>query len=108
MLVTDFDFALYRTAQMAYDLRFDGATFLYSWPSAGDFTGYVYDRESSEQAEPYLRDFLDMVMRDTGARVHLCRLSSRLGAELVRIEPIDRSQLLVKVGRCLLTQIIKV
>lgn len=65
---TDFDFALYRTAQMAYDLRFDGATFLYSWPSAGDFTGYVYDRESSEQAEPYLRDFLDMVMRDTGAR----------------------------------------
>lgn len=65
---TDFDFALYRSAQMAYDLRFDGATFLYSWPSAGDFTGYVYDRESSEQAEPYLRDFLDMVMRDTGAR----------------------------------------
>lgn len=65
---TDFDFALYRSAQMAYDLRFDGATFLYSWPSAGDFTGYGYDRESSEQAEPYLRDFLDMVMRDTGAR----------------------------------------
>jgi len=65
---TDFDFALYRSAQMAYDLRFDGATFLYSWPSAGDFTGYVYDRESSEQSEPYLRDFLDMVMRDTGAR----------------------------------------
>ncbi len=65
---TDFDYALYRSAQMAYDLKFDGATFLYSWPSAGDFTGYVYDRESSEQAEPYLRDFLDMVMRDTGAR----------------------------------------
>jgi esterase/lipase superfamily enzyme len=65
---TDFDFALYRSAQMAYDLRFDGATFLYSWPSAGDFTGYVYDRESSEQSEPYLRDFLDIVMRDTGAR----------------------------------------
>lgn len=65
---TEFDYALYRSAQMAYDLKFDGATFLYSWPSAGDFTGYVYDRESSEQAEPYLRDFLDMVMRDTGAR----------------------------------------
>lgn len=65
---TDFDYALYRSAQMAYDLKFDGATFLYSWPSAGDVTGYVYDRESSEQSEPYLREFLDMVMRDTGAR----------------------------------------
>lgn len=65
---TDFDYALYRSAQMAYDLKFDGATFLYSWPSAGDFTGYVYDRESSEQAEPYLKDFLEMVVRDTGAR----------------------------------------
>ena len=28
----------------------------------------MYDRESSEQAEPYLREFLDMVIRDTGAR----------------------------------------
>lgn len=65
---TEFDYALYRSAQMAYDLKFDGATFLYSWPSAGDITGYVYDRESSEQAEPYLREFLDMVIRDTGAR----------------------------------------
>ncbi len=65
---TEFDYALYRSAQMAYDLKFDGATFLYSWPSAGDVTGYVYDRESSEQSEPYLRNFLDMVLRDTGAR----------------------------------------
>lgn len=65
---TEFDYALYRSAQMAYDLKFDGATFLYSWPSAGDVTGYVYDRESSEQSEPYLREFLDMVLRDTGAK----------------------------------------
>ncbi len=32
---TSFDNALYRTAQIAYDLDFDGATFLYSWPSGG-------------------------------------------------------------------------
>jgi esterase/lipase superfamily enzyme len=30
---TSFDNALYRTAQIAYDLDFDGAPFLYSWPS---------------------------------------------------------------------------
>ncbi len=65
---TDFDFALYRTAQMAYDLKFDGAPFLYSWPSASGITGYVSDRDSAEQAEPFLRDFLNMVIRDTGAK----------------------------------------
>src|SRR4029079_11064047 len=30
---TSFDNALYRTAQIAYDLHFDGAPFVYSWPS---------------------------------------------------------------------------
>ena len=65
---TDFDYALYRTAQMAYDLKFDGAAFLYSWPSGGGFTGYGYDRESSAQAEPYLREFLELVVKETGAK----------------------------------------
>jgi esterase/lipase superfamily enzyme len=63
-----FDYALYRTAQMAYDLKFDGAAFLYSWPSLGDFSGYGYDRESSEQAEPYLRQYLELVLKETGAK----------------------------------------
>ena len=49
---TAFDYALYRTAQMAYDLKFDGAAFLYSWPSGGGVAGYGYDRESATQAEP--------------------------------------------------------
>ena len=65
---TEFDYALFRTAQMAYDLEFDGAALLYSWPSASGLTGYYYDRESSEQAEPYLRDFIELVVKDTGAK----------------------------------------
>ena len=65
---TSFDYALYRTAQMAYDLKFDGASFLYSWPSGGGFTGYGYDRESSEQAEPYLREYIELVLKETGAK----------------------------------------
>ncbi len=65
---TSFDYALFRTAQMAYDLKFDGASFLYSWPSGAGFTGYGYDRESSEQAEPYLREYIEMVVRETGAK----------------------------------------
>jgi esterase/lipase superfamily enzyme len=65
---TEFDYALFRTAQMAYDLKFDGIALLYSWPSASGLTGYYYDRESSEQAEPYLRDFIELVVKDTGAK----------------------------------------
>ncbi len=65
---TTFDYALFRTAQMAYDLEFDGASFLYSWPSEAGLTGYGYDRESSEQAEPYLREYLELVVKETGAK----------------------------------------
>jgi esterase/lipase superfamily enzyme len=67
---TSFEHALYRTAQIAYDLKFDGAPFLYSWPSKGALSrhDYSYDRESSGQAEPYLRQFIDTVARDTGAK----------------------------------------
>ena len=67
---TTFDFAIYRAAQMAYDLQFDGAPFVYSWPSKGQLglQDYGYDRGSAEQAEPYLKDFLSLVTRETGAK----------------------------------------
>jgi esterase/lipase superfamily enzyme len=65
---TSFDNALYRTAQIAYDIDFDGATFLYSWPSGGAVASYTYDRESAQASEPYLREFLEMVVKQTGAK----------------------------------------
>ncbi|MBZ0209541.1 MAG: alpha/beta hydrolase, partial [Hyphomicrobium sp.] len=65
---TSFDNALYRTAQIAYDLDFDGAPFLYSWPSGGAVASYTYDRESAQASEPYLREFLEMVVKQTGAK----------------------------------------
>lgn len=65
---TAFDSAIYRTAQMAYDLKFDGAPFLYSWPSGGSFESYTYDRESAGQSHPFMRDFFKLVMEKTGAK----------------------------------------
>ncbi len=65
---SSFDNALYRTAQLAYDLQFDGAAFLYSWPAGAGVIGYARDRESATQAEPYLKEFLELVVRETGAR----------------------------------------
>jgi esterase/lipase superfamily enzyme len=64
---TSFDNALYRTAQIAYDLKFDGAAFLYSWPSGGAVASYTYDRESAQASEPYMRAFLDLVIKQSGA-----------------------------------------
>jgi esterase/lipase superfamily enzyme len=65
---TSFDNAVYRTAQIAYVLKFDGAPFLYSWPSGGAVGSYTYDRESAEGSTPYLRQFLEMVVKETGAK----------------------------------------
>lgn len=81
---TSFDFAVYRTAQIAYDLKFDGAPFLYSWPSKGQFgvQDYSYDRESSGAAEPYLRQFLEIVARETGAK-SLSIIAHSMGNQLL-------------------------
>ncbi len=67
-----FDVALYRTAQMAYDLGFDGVPYMYSWPSVGGLVSYEYDQNSAQQARPYLRNFLDIVTKESGAKdVHI-------------------------------------
>ena len=63
-----FDDALFRTAQISYDLKFDGAPFLYSWPSGSGIISYPYDRESAIQAEQYLSQFLLLVLNETGAK----------------------------------------
>lgn len=60
---TSFDNAVYRAAQIAFDIKFDGPVFVYSWPSGGGIASYTYDRESSSQSEPYLRQFLDEVLK---------------------------------------------
>ncbi len=65
---TAFDAAVYRTAQISYDLKFDGASFLYTWPSGGKIASYTYDRESAGQSEPYLREFVDLVVKQSGAK----------------------------------------
>lgn len=65
---TTFQNGLYRTAQIAYDLKFDGAAFLYSWPSGGGVASYTYDRESAGQSVPFMREFLELVVKESGAK----------------------------------------
>ena len=71
-----FDNALFRAAQIAYDLNFDGPVFLFSWPSRGEagalgsvlaIRHYPYDRESADEAVQYFVDFLKGDVAKAGA-----------------------------------------
>lgn len=79
---TSFDAAIYRTAQIAYDLKFDGAPFVYSWPSGGKVASYTYDRGSAEQAEPHLAEFLALVVKESGAK-NISLIAHSMGNEIL-------------------------
>lgn len=67
-----FDEALFRSAQITYDLGTDetpfGTVLLYSWPSGGVLSGYKYDAESAAFSITHLRGFFDIVREKTGAK----------------------------------------
>jgi esterase/lipase superfamily enzyme len=69
---TTFEDAARRTAQMAYDLRFQGAPILYSWPSQGEIAKYTFDENNVEWTWRHLADFLQALSQQSGAiTIHL-------------------------------------
>jgi esterase/lipase superfamily enzyme len=67
-----FEDAAKRTAQIAYDLSFEGAPIFFSWPSQGSAFDYTVDKENSEWAATDIRDFLKQVADHSGAeQIHL-------------------------------------
>jgi esterase/lipase superfamily enzyme len=67
-----FDQAAYNTAQIAYDLDFDGVPMMYSWPSQGSVLAYDGDQEAAEWSAPHLQTFLERMARESGAlRIHI-------------------------------------
>lgn len=53
-----FDDAARRTAQLAHDLRFDGAAVFYSWPSQAALSGYFDDERAIARSVPLIERFL--------------------------------------------------
>jgi esterase/lipase superfamily enzyme len=53
-----FEDALYRNAQIVWDLGFKGTAVLFSWPSRGAIADYAYDRESAMGAR---RPFIEVL-----------------------------------------------
>jgi esterase/lipase superfamily enzyme len=67
-----FEDAARRTAQMAYDLDFDGTPLLYSWPSQGSTTAYAIDEAAVGISGRRMADFLETVVAQSGAQqIHL-------------------------------------
>ncbi len=69
-----FEDAARRTAQLAYDLKLEGAPVFYSWPSKGklSLTGYAHDETNVEWTVPHLKSFLVDLASGSGARaIHL-------------------------------------
>ena len=60
-----------RTAQMAYDLGFDGAPLLYSWPSEGSVSKYPTDEANVEWSTSNLKAFLSDISASGADTVHL-------------------------------------
>lgn len=58
---------VYRIAQLSHDLELPGVVMHYSWPSAAQPLGYVYDRDSALFARDGLEDLLSEV-ETSGAR----------------------------------------
>ena len=67
-----FEQAAWRTAQLAYDLGFQGAPIMYSWPSKGKLTNYSADEATVDWATPHLEAFLEtLAARSQATTVHL-------------------------------------
>ena len=62
-----FSEAAKRTAQIAYDLRFDGVPAFYSWPSHAKTLSYIPDESNIEWTQPNMEAFLEKILTDTEA-----------------------------------------
>jgi esterase/lipase superfamily enzyme len=67
-----FEDAARRTAQLAYDLKFEGAPIFFSWPSQGGLLKYAVDETNVAWAVPHLKQFMADIAQKSGAQsVHL-------------------------------------
>lgn len=67
-----FDSGARTLAQFTYDLRFDGAPVLYSWPSKDRVLGYTEDEDTVQWTAFHLRAFLEeLTQRTHASAIHL-------------------------------------
>jgi esterase/lipase superfamily enzyme len=60
----EFDEAILRTAQLSWDLNFEGAAVTYCWPSQGNLQGYFSDEAAAEYSRPHFTELLQLLMNN--------------------------------------------
>lgn len=55
--------AMFRSAQLGYDLNFKGAVTAFSWPSEGALLGYLTDSGNAEYSTSFLGDYIKLILR---------------------------------------------
>ncbi len=80
-----------RTAQIKYDLGFDGPAILFSWPSHGKKALYLADEANAEWSAPQLAAFLAELRKQTGATTDIHIIAHSLGNRVLSraLERID-------------------
>lgn len=67
-----FEMAALRAAQLALDLKVQGAMNFFSWPSRGKFSTYTVDETSIEASELEITEYLQRQLQEVGSgRVHV-------------------------------------
>ena len=75
-----FEAAALRTAQIYYDLKFQGAPLFYSWPSRGNLRSYFSDRNEIGCSTEHIKEFLLLAADRLDAdRIHV--IAHSMGAE---------------------------
>jgi len=69
---TSFEDAARRTAQLAYDMDFDGTPIMFSWPSQASLSAYIVDEGVIDVSVIRMAEFLDTIAAQFGAEhIHL-------------------------------------
>lgn len=63
-----FEDAARRTAQISFDLKFEGAAVFFSWPSQAELLKYTVDENNVAWSSSHLKEFLLDVVRHTDAK----------------------------------------
>lgn len=75
---TSFEGAALRTAQISFDLGFDGATFFFSWPSRAKVLPYTQDEQSIEKSRPNLTAMIEKILSHTDID-RICLIAHSMG-----------------------------
>lgn len=100
-----FEDAAKRTAQITYDLKFDGASVFYSWPAQGEIKDYFKDSANVEWTQATLKNFLeDFFVKTEAQNVYLIAhsMGTRAMAGAVKSLMLEKPDLMEKLTEIIL------